>query len=63
MPEWSDVLVEACGMYELLADMIKGNASEPETLFTKMNEENLKATMVYCMNIIADINDKIAKTA
>jgi hypothetical protein len=50
-------------MYELLTELIKWNAAEPETEFTRMNEENLKATMVCCMNIIADINDKIAKIA
>lgn len=63
MITWNDVLIEACEMYELLTEMIKCNAAEPETVFTRMNEKNLKATMVCCMNIIADINDKIAKTA
>ena len=63
MATWNDILIEVCEMYELLTELIKWNASEPETDFTRMNEANLKATMVCCMNIIADINDKIAKTA
>lgn len=58
---WNDVLVELCEMYELLTELIKSNASEPETDFTRMNEENLKAMMLHCQNMIADINDKIAK--
>ena len=63
MITWNDVLIEVCQMYELLTELIKWNAAEPETEFTRMNEKNLKATMIFCTNIIADINEKIAKTA
>jgi hypothetical protein len=58
---WDDALVEVCEMYELTVSIIRQNAAEPETEYTKMNEENLKAILVCCNNIIADINEKIRK--
>lgn len=61
MSTWKDILLEACAMYELTTELIQENSKQPETDFKKLNETNLKAILVFCNNIIADINEKTAR--